>query len=299
MPPVVLVLLAAAAVLHVVWNVLVKASDDPLRVSARAVGWGTLIATPFAAATWWLSGRPTLPAEAALLAAASAVVELGYFNFLSAAYRRGDLSVVYPIARGSAPLLAVVIGLVLLGERLTPVGYVAVALLLGGIWSVWRPVHGAGAAGSRDASAEGPAIGFAFLTGVTIATYSAIDRVGVQTAPPWLYGWILWVFTAIVLQGWIRMPFGIRFARPPDERGDGTLSRTRRAVVVGAAMLGAWLFVLIALSLAPLAVVAPLRESAIVLATIWGVFRLRERRGTPFRLLGAMAIVIGVILVAL
>ena len=98
MPPVVLVLLAVAAVFHALWNVLLKTSEDPLATSARGVTWGLAVATPFAAAVWWLSGTPALPPAAWALAGASAVVELFYFVFLSAAYRRGELSIVYPVA---------------------------------------------------------------------------------------------------------------------------------------------------------------------------------------------------------
>ena len=281
MPPVVLVLLAGAAVLHVVWNVLLKTSGDPLATSARAVGWGLLFATPPVGAAWWVAGRPEFPAAALALAGASAVVELFYFVFLSAAYRRGDLSTVYPIARGSAPLLAVLIGLFILGERLTPLGYVGVVLLLGGLWLVRRPVG------------AGPAVGFALLTGVTIATYSAIDRLGVQAAPPWLYGWALWVLTYVALRVWLLV---LRLARPAPLPARGPRSR---AAVLGGAMIGAWMLVLGALSIAPLAAVAPLRESAIVLATGWGVLRLGEREGAPARLVGAAGIAAGVVLLAL
>jgi len=293
MPPLVFILLAAAAILHVLWNVLLKSSDDPLATAARALGWGLLVATPLVAVAWWSSGRPGISAEAWALAGASAVVELCYFVFLSAAYRRGELSMVYPTARGTAPLLAVLIGLVLLGERLPPAGYAGVALLIGGIWLVRRP------AGS------GPAVGFALLTGVAIAIYSAIDRLGVLAASPWLYGWALWLFTFILLRAWVRLLEVVRrpvpAGRPPPAPPDGGHGRTTagRDLVVGAAMVGAWFLVLLALSLAPLAAVAPLRESAIVLAAGWGVLRMGEREGAPLRVVGALAVATGVVLVAL
>jgi drug/metabolite transporter (DMT)-like permease len=295
MPPVVLVLLAVAAVLHAVWNVLVKTSEDPLAVSARGVTWGLAVATPFAAAAWWLSGTPALPPEGWALAGGSAAVELCYFVFLSAAYRRGDLSTVYPIARGTAPLLAVAIGLAVLGERLEPGAAVGVGLLLAGIWLARSPAR------------SGPAVGFAMLTGVAIATYTAIDRLGVQVAPPWLYGWTLWLFTAALLQAWIgvRGVLRPRGSSSPSAADAARVDRAptapgwRRDLVVGSAMVVTWFFVLVALSLAPLAAVAPLRESAIVLTTGWGVFRLGERRGATLRIIGALAIGGGVVLLAL
>ena len=292
MPPIVLGLLAVAAVLHALWNVLLKDSEDPLATASRAMGWGLLIATPLAAATWWLNGQPAIPPQVWALAAASALAELLYFIFLSAAYRRGDLSTVYPIARGTAPLIAVAIGLVVLGERLQPEGYAGIALVIAGIWLVRRP------------TGSGSAVGFALLTGIAIATYSAIDRLGVQAVSPWLYGWVVWIFTFVLLQVWVRGS-GLRPRREPkprDARAAASsvsgLSEPRRAAVIGVALIGAWLLVLSALSLAPLAVVVPLRESAVVLVTGWGVLRMGEREGARLRLAGALGIVAGVILVA-
>ena len=295
MPPIVLVLLAVAAVFHALWNVLLKTSEDPIATSARGVAWGLVVATPFAAVAWLLNGTPALPADAWILAGASAVVELFYFVFLSAAYRRGDLSTVYPIARGTAPVLAVAVGLPVLGERLEPVAAAGIGLLLVGIWLARSPAR------------SGPAVGFAVLTGVAIATYTAIDRLGVLAAPPWLYGWVLWLFTAVLLQAWLGVRGLVRPTRSepipaadlPREEPAPALSGRRRDLVMGSAMVVTWFLVLLALSLAPLVAVAPLRESAIVLTTGWGVLRLGERRGAPLRVAGALAIGAGVLLLAL
>lgn len=310
MSPLVIAILLIAALLHAAWNVLLKTSVDPLRMAARAVGSAMLIVTPLAAAVWWLSGRPGLPPEGWLLALASGAMELVYFGLLSAAYRRGDLSTVYPLARGTAPLLAVLSGVLLVGERLSVLAVVGVACLLGGIWAVRRPV------------ASGPAVRWAVLCGVSIAVYSTFDRLGVRLGPPWLYGWGLWVAGAGFLWGWIwledRHALSDRFWRafeairpgstaaarlapsdPPHPASAAGGPDWRRATVLGLLMVGTYLAVLLALSLAPLSTVAPFRESAIVLATGWGVFRLRERTGAWLRLGGAAAIVAGAVLVAI
>jgi len=164
-----------------------------------------------------------------------------------------------------------------------------------GIWLVRGPAR------------SSPAVGFAVLTGVAIATYTAIDRLGVQAAPPWLYGWVLWLATAVLLQAWVRVRAVLRpslsdsvhAAVVTGEESAPALSGPRRDLVVGSAMVVAWFLVLVALSLAPLAAVAPLRESAIVLTTGWGVLRLGERSGAPLRVAGAFAIGGGVLLLAL
>src|SRR5689334_18989382 len=126
----------AAAVVHATWNILVKVSGDPLSTFHRATVVAAVLFTPPALIGWALTGRPVPAPTAVAFAAGSAGLELAYLWFLSAAYARGELSAVYPIARGSAPLLAVLIGLGVLGERLGALQLAGVVLLLGGILAV-------------------------------------------------------------------------------------------------------------------------------------------------------------------
>jgi drug/metabolite transporter (DMT)-like permease len=134
----------------------------------------------------------------------------------------------------------------------------------------------------------------ALLTGVAIASYTAIDRVGVRLTTPWLYGWFL-----IVLMGagmaaslWVAARFG--FKRDPAKAIGWQM-----AAAIGVISWGAYLLVLVALYLAPLAIVAPVRETAIVAVAIWGVWRLRERKSAPIKLAGAAATLLGVVLLAI
>jgi len=137
--PLVFGLVAGAAVLHVAWNVLLKTAGDPLRAAAIGMTAAAAVIVPAAAIGWVAIGRPTVPPEAIGLSVASGALEAAYFGFLAAAYRRGDLSVVYPIARGTAPLLAVAVGIGVLGERLGTPGIAGVALLLVGLLTLQRP----------------------------------------------------------------------------------------------------------------------------------------------------------------
>ena len=105
-----LVAIAIAAVLHAAWNILLKTAGDPLRTATAGVVASSLILIPLVALGWLAFGQPSIPPEAWLIGTISGAVEVAYFVFLAAAYRRGDLSVVYPLARGTAPLLAVAIG---------------------------------------------------------------------------------------------------------------------------------------------------------------------------------------------
>jgi uncharacterized membrane protein len=287
--PVVIVLVAISAVLHVAWNVRLKTAGDPLRAATVGMLAATAAIVPVGAIAWWLSDRPVLPPEGIALGIASGTVEAAYFVLLSAAYRRGDLSVVYPIARGTAPLLAVAFGVGILGERLGVAGFAGVALLLVGFLLLQRPWRALQGHTGLD-----PSIAFALATGVTIASYSAIDRVGTRLIEPFTYAAILWVTTSVVLVLWVRLVAG----------GDvfsGGSTEVRRSAVGGWLTLGAYLLILVALSVAPLSGVAPLRESATVFAAAWGSVRLGEAvsRGDSARRIGAsVAIVAGALLLA-
>jgi uncharacterized membrane protein len=289
--PFVIAIVAVSAALHVAWNIRLKTAGDPLRTATVGMLAATVGIVPVGVAAWLALGRPAIPVEGVVLGLLSGVVEAGYFVLLSAAYRRGDLSVVYPIARGTAPLLAVAIGVGVFGERLGLAGSVGVVLLLAGFLVLQQPWQ----ALRRAGRGFDPAIGFALATGVTIATYSAIDRLGSRLISPLTYAAILWVTAALVLLVWVRFVAG----------GDvlaGGRSQVRSAAIGGWLTLAAYLLILWALSVAPLSGVAPLRESASVFAAAWGSVRLGEavgRREAGRRIGASALIVVGAILLAI
>jgi uncharacterized membrane protein len=299
MPPAVFILLLIAAVLHAGWNILLKTADDPLRMAGRGMVVGAAVLIPAALAGWLLTDRPSIPPEAWAIALTSGILEALYFSLLSAAYARGDLSLVYPIARGTAPVLAVAVGIVFLGERLGPLGTVGVALLLIGIVSLQRPW-----AVFRRSSELTPrmrqAAWLAVATGVLIAAYSAVDLNGARMVAPWLYVAMIWGFTAAILLTGIAV-----VDRKAGRLAGSSLMRSTdwgRAAAGGLITVSAYLLVLIAFRFAPLSAVAPVRESAIVLVSGWGSFRLGEaatRRAGLGRLAAAATIVVGAILLAL
>ncbi len=272
-----------AAAIHGTWNVLIKVSGDPLVTFERASFAAAFVATAALVPAWLLLGRPSFPPQAAGWCLLSSTFETAYMWLLSTAYRRGDLSVVYPIARGSAPLIAVVLALAVIGERLEPMQLVGVGLLLVGILTV------------TVSQARGRATLPALLTGVAIALYTSVDRVGVRLTSPWLYGWLLFALMAIELPLSIRIASWLRRAPAADS---AQVSSWRQSAVIGAFMWAGYVLVLWALSLAPLAVVAPVRETAIVAVAVWGVWRLRERNGAVAKLSGAVATLAGVALLA-
>jgi uncharacterized membrane protein len=303
-PAIVLVVLFAA-LLHVTWNVLLKTAGDPLAAATVGIVAATFVAVPVAAVAWLMVGRPSVPADAVALAVVSGLLETAYFVFLSGAYRHGDLSVVYPTARGTAPMLAVVIGVVILGERLGVPGSIGVILLLGGLLVLTRPWRLLlGRLGNDDRTATT----FAVVTGVIVALYSAVDRTGARATEPWLYAALIWVSMAVGLVAWRWLPGLLRVrAMTPVLAGSGgggatvvgaafvgapTID-TRRAVIGGLITLAAYSLILFAYTQAPLTAVAPLRESAVVVASGWGALRLGEAegRGDAARRIAAAALV--------
>jgi drug/metabolite transporter (DMT)-like permease len=292
MDPLALVLVLVSAVMHATWNILLKTAGDPLRVATAAMAASAAVLVPAAALAWLAQGLPPVPSEAVALGVVSGLVEVAYFVFLAAAYRRGDLSVVAPVARGTAPLILVVVGLVVLGERLAPGAALGVAILCAGLLTVQRPWRFL-----RGGTANRAAVAFALLTGVMIACYTSIDRVGVQLAPPWLYGAILWLVAAIGL-----LVVGLARSRVAGGRYavTGPLD-VPRSVASGLLTLVTYLLVLFALSRAPVAVVGPLRESAVLLTSAYGVLVLHEavtRRETGLRLAGSVLVVLGAAVLA-
>ena len=296
MPPLALGLVIVAAVLHAGWNVLLKTSGDPLRTAVRLQAIGTAVLAPLGALAWFASGRPAIEPGGVALALGSGVLEAVYFLCLSAAYGRGDLSLVYPLARGSAPLLSIMVGIGLLGERLGLPAAVGVAALVAGILLVARPWRALRATG-RD---HRGAIGFALATGASIAAYSAVDRVGVRILEPWLYGAFLAVFATVILAAAVAIGRRAHLLSVPAV-ADRPTSFWRDGAA-GVLSLTAYLLILFAYSQAPLAAVAPLRESGIVLAAAWGALRLGEsngRREAITRIAAAALVVVGAILLAI
>jgi len=296
MDPLVIVVVAISAGLHVAWNIRLKTAGDPLRAATVGMLAASVGIVPAGFVAWSVAGRPALPVEGVALGLLSGTIEAGYFILLSAAYRRGDLSIVYPIARGTAPLIAVAIGVGLFHEVLGVAGSIGVVALLAGFLLLQQPWQALRRGNDGGRRAMDPAIAFALATGVTIATYTAIDRLGTRLIDPLPYAAILWVTTSVVLVLWVRF-----VARSGAVFGGGP-AEVRSAAIGGWLTLVAYVLILWALSVAPLSGVAPLRESASVFAAAWGSVRLGEaasRRETGRRVGASLLIVGGAILLAI
>jgi drug/metabolite transporter (DMT)-like permease len=255
--PVALAVLGAA-LLHAGWNAFLKSGEDKLLDAIGiAVGSGAvaLVAAPFAgvpaSASWpWL--------------AASALVHIAYFQLLAGAYRWGDLSFTYPIMRGGGPVLVALFGALALGEWLTAPQATGVALICGGVLAF-------ASAPGRDPVALRRALAYALGNAVVIATYTVLDAQGARAsgAP---VSYTLWFFA---VNGVVIAAIGT--ARRGRAVPEYVLRRWARALAGGACALGSYAIALWAMTRAPVALVAALRETAVVFAAALGVLFLGER----------------------
>jgi len=250
-----------AALLHASWNALVKAGGDRFAVLALTIGLPVFALVPLA----FLVPPPAPPSWPFI--AASGAIHWLYFACLLGAYRHGDLSQVYPIARGTAPLLVALGGWLAAGERLNALELAGIAILSVGLLSLaWR-------GGARRGAAETSAMLLALATSLAIGSYSLVDGMGARAAGS-VAGYIVWDFLAIDL------PFFL-FAL---WRGRGhwraAFGPSLKAGLVGAVISSAAYGIVIwAMSLAPMAHVVALRETSVVMAALIGALLLREPFG--------------------
>ena len=274
-----LVLTAAGA--HAGWNLIAKRAGGGVAFVWSYGTAGVVLWMPLGIAALVLgSGR--LDAATCVLMVGSGILHGAYFVLLQRGYATGDLSVVYPLARGTGPLLAVPLAAVVLDERPSVLAVAGGAVIVAAILSlVGRPRAGARAA-----------VGFALATGALIAVYTVWDAYAVDTIDVSVitYFWGVQLSSTLLLA-----PLALR-------RSDAVRAawRNSRKAVLGVGLLGplAYVLVLWALQLAPVSVVAPAREVSIVLGAALGAWLLGEPAGAR-RVAAAIAVVAGIALLAL
>jgi drug/metabolite transporter (DMT)-like permease len=259
-----------AALLHASWNVLVKSgADKELETINIALGSGlvALVLAFFlpapAAASWpWLAG--------------SALVHILYFVFLAGAYRWGELSYTYPVMRGGGPMIVALVGAVALGEVLPTAQTLGVAAICAGILGF--------ASGRHDRRATA----FAVANAVVIGAYTLIDAQGARLSGAPL-SYTLWFFAA---NGVVILAYGL--ARRGPAVGIYFMKNWNKAMLGGACAVGAYGIALWAMTRAPVALVAVLRETSVVFAAVIAYFVLGEKL-TRRRIVSTGAVLLGLI----
>jgi drug/metabolite transporter (DMT)-like permease len=270
MPTSALALALGAAFLHAFWNLLLARAPDVEAATSVALVAGVVAFAPVAALAW------DAESEVWPFLAVTSLLQLTYFILLAAAYTRAELSFVYPVARGSAPVLVLVAGAVVLGESASALQVGGILLVAGGVLLV-RGVGG---------QARTSDLVLALTIAACIASYTLLDRRGIQYASPIVYQELSMIpamlgFLALTLRR--RGARAVRAAVGPP------------AIAAGLATFGAYILVLAALSRASAASVAAVRETSVVIANTLAAPLLHERVGVA-RLAGAMLVVVGVAL---
>ncbi|MDP9400582.1 MAG: DMT family transporter [Actinomycetota bacterium] len=272
MPTTALALALAAAVAHATWNLLAARAPDPQLATAGMLVFGSFALLPAAS----LAGR--VEAAALPYAAASCAFELAYFALLARAYARGPLSVVYPVARGAAPVLVLAAG-VALGAPLAATGVAGVVLVAAGVLLVRGP-------GARRAWGD---VALGLPVAGCIAGYTLVDDAALAHASPLPYFLLVLAPSAALYAGALARARGLAALRA---------ALTPSAATAGVGMVVAYSLTLGALELAEAAPVAAVRESSVVIATALAALVLGEPVGRA-RLGGAVAVSAGIALVAL
>lgn len=274
MSPLVIALVAAAAIAHATWNVTLKrtgATGTTFLWLAFVVG--AVVFAPFGVA----SLQQVDLAHWAGFAVVSGALQVGYFLLLQRGYRLGDVSVVYPLARGSGPLLSVALAIVLLGERPSVFALLGAAVVIAGVVTI-------GLAGDRRLNRAGVLYGLA--VGVVIAIYTLWDSTAVTKGgmPPVALYWGTTLVQAVLLA-----PAAVR-----ERRVLLTAKRHPLSIaIVGVLSPLAYILVLVAIQQAPVSLVAPAREVSVVLVGPAGWLLFREPHPLQ-RLIGAGIVLVGV-----
>lgn len=269
--PVVLLVLTGA-LLHASWNALVKASADKALDTALIHVLCSLLALP----VLLVVGLPPVHVWPYVLA--SLVIHVGYYIALAGALKHGELGLAYPLMRGTAPLLVALGSYFLLGETIKSLGWLGILLISGGVLMLGM---------SAGLLRHRKAVVFALSNAVLIALYTVVDAQGARES-----GHVAqYIALLFALDGW---PFALLvFIKRKGQVWHYAGQRWPLATAGALASLGSYAIALWAMTVAPVALVAALRETSVLFAVILGAWLLKER-WTRWRILGAISIVVGV-----
>ncbi len=272
-PVMFLVLIGAA--LHATWNVIIKSGSNKKLDTILVTGGGAVLALlvlPFVP----LPDRASWP-----YLGTSMVIHFGYFNLIALAYRTGDLSVAYTIMRGSAPPLTALAAAATVGDPLSPGAWVGILLISAGILTLtgdsWR----------SGAFALAPAL-FGLLNAFVIVAYTLVDGIGVRLSGN-AFSYIVWLFFLIPLP-----LLGMALVSAPRAFAAHVRLRWKAGLLGGLCTAASYGFALWAMTLAPIALIAALRETSVIFGTVFAALFLKERFGV-MRYVAANAVMFGAI----
>lgn len=286
-------LVLVSALMHATWNMLAKRSSHPLAFLWLVNLSSTVMFLPVFTWAIWEHG---LPASALPWVVATGILHILYISFLSQAYRYGALSIAYPISRGTGVALVPLIAIPLLGEEISLVGVLGISLVLIGILSLYareirllfRPSSVGVMLQDRLASNRGAV--YALITGVTIASYSVVDKIGVSHAHPLVYGYLIFVSMTLGLTPYV-------MNNHQEDAWREWRTNPWLVLIGGLFVQATYLIILAAMTIAPVSYIVPLREVSVLFGAILGMLFLKEVMTTT-RIVAALIITGGVILIS-
>ena len=282
MPVAALGLLFLSALLHTSWNLLLKGAGEKTISTLISVAFGSLIFTPFLL----LTGLP--PRELWPVVVVSSAVEALYFLTLALAYQDHDFSLIYPVARGTAPAFLTLWSILLLRETLTPAGLAGLALLVLGL----MVTGGSSLFTNGFHKPTARAITIALINALLISFYSLIDGFAVKQGPMLPYG-----ISLFTLVPFMTAPF-VLFRFPPARIRQEFTTHWKRLAFISILGVSSYLLALAAFSIAPLSYAGAIREVSVVIGAFAGWRLLGEKLG-GVRLIGAGVIFAGILVIAL
>ncbi len=274
-------LVLTAAIGHALWNFAARKVAGDIAILWLSFALGSVCMLPVCAYMWWQGAPPTTTPISMLCLLATGVLHAIYFALLASAYEHGEISLVYPVARGSGVGLTALAGWTVLAEDISLLGAAGIGCVLCGIFALGAPALMRG--GDRRS------FNLALCVGLSIVAYSLVDKIGVGHMRPVYYISGMWILGTL-----LRWPFVWRLRR-------GTFYATARAhwrsiTFIGLGSLGTYLLILFAYTKGPVSYIVAARESSVVGGALLGFLFLREHF-TALKLVGVLGIAVGLVLI--
>jgi drug/metabolite transporter (DMT)-like permease len=279
-------IVAVAAFLHASWNYLAKKSRNKLAFIWWAILFSVILFFPMFIYYW---PAATISSAGWVCIVATGVLHAFYFWFMAGAYERGDLSLVYPLARGSGPLFVPILAVLLLNEQLSISGVLGITFVIVGIFSIHLRSFSIQSMLEPFLALRGGASLWALCTGGTIAGYSLVDKIGVTNVYPPVYIYLMFVITLLLLSPYVFVKERL------DLKKEWNINKIQ-ILIVGFLDLFTYLMILFALQISKVSYVAAVREVSIVFSALIGIMLLQEKHA-PQKLAGAVLISLGVVLI--
>jgi len=278
----------AAALLHASWNYLAKRSRNKIVFIWWAILFSTIIFLPMF--IYFRTTAAISPAGWSCIAA-TGILHAFYFWFMGGAYERGDLSLVYPLSRGSAPMFVPIAAVVFLREQLSVLGALGIVLVIVGIYVIHLNSFSMRSFLGPFKATHGSASLWALCTGAAVTGYSIVDKIGVTLVYPPVYIYLMFVIALLLLSPVVLT------REYMDLKKEWKINKLN-IIMAGFLALFTYMMILFAMRISKVSYVAAAREVSIVFSALFGIFWLKERNAHQ-KICGAVLICFGVVLIGL